>query len=75
MSDCSPNAWEIPGVEKREPGVLYQHQLYTNEYYQGLLAIQVGGVRFYREDFDVVYDVENGRVTGVTVDGQHFTKD
>lgn len=75
MSDCSTNAWKVPATEEREPNVLYQHPLYSHEYYEGLLAIQVSGIRFYREDFDVIYDVENGRITGVTVDGQHFTKD
>jgi len=75
MSDCSTNAWKVPPMAEREPTVLYQHPVYSHEYYQGLLAIQVSGIRFYREDFDVIYDVENGRITGVTVDGQHFTKD
>ena len=66
---------KVPKAKDREPNVLYQHPLYSHEFYEGLIAIQVSGIRFYREDFEVVYDVQDGRITGVTVEGQHFTAD
>ena len=47
MSDFGPG---VPKPEDREPGVLYQHPLYDREYYEGLEAIEVCGVRFVRED-------------------------
>ena len=78
MSDCRHGGRDVyaaPKAEEREPGVLYQHPLYSHEYYEGLLAIQVSGIRFYREDFEVVYDLKDGKITGVTVEGLHFTID
>ena len=35
----------------------------------------LAGIRFYRDDFEVVYDLKDGKITGVTVEGLHFTLD
>lgn len=78
MSDCrhgGRDVYAVPKPEKREPGVLYQHPLYSHEFYEGLMAIQVSGIRFYREDFDIVYNMKNGKIAGVTIGGLHFKID
>ena len=48
MSDCSRRAWSVPKPDEREPGVLYQHQLYSREFYEGLDAVEACGIRFER---------------------------
>lgn len=48
MSDCSKNAWGMPKPGEGEEGVLYMHPLYSKEFYEGLKAIEVQGVRFER---------------------------
>ena len=48
MSDCSTNAWKVPKLKDREPGVIYMHQVYSKDYYEGAVAIEVMGVRFNR---------------------------
>ena len=35
--------------DQQEPGVLYQHPLYTRKFYECLTAIEVQGIRFNRE--------------------------
>lgn len=78
MSDCANggrNVYEVPPFGKGEPGVLYQHALYSHEFYEGLSAIQVSGIRFYREGFEVLYVVEDGVTTGVIVEGRYFAAD
>ena len=48
MSGKKANTWGIPKSGEREEGVLYMHPLYSKEFYEGLKAIEVQGVRFER---------------------------
>ena len=48
MGDCSTNAWRVPKLDEREPGVIYSHQLYSREVYENAKAIEIAGVRFYK---------------------------
>ena len=47
--DKAYSAFCVPKPSEREKGVLYMHPTYSKEYYEGLDAIEVYGVRFVRE--------------------------
>ena len=56
------------------PGVLFQDPTYSREVYKGLAAIDVNGVRFVNESLDEEWDIEDGRIVAVTLDGTRYER-